>query len=339
MKNIKNDFSLKKLNTFGLDVYAKHYIEVTSAQEISDLINSKQSPKGKTLVLGEGSNVLFTHDFNGTIIKVNIGGIHVVKEDTHNYWVKAGAGVIWQDLVESCIKANFGGIENLSLIPGTVGAAPIQNIGAYGVELKDSFEALEAVDLENGEKKYFKNTECNFGYRDSIFKNKFKDKFLITNVVLRLSKQPILNIEYGNIQNILHDSGKKELTIKDVSAAIIQIRKSKLPDPKKVGNAGSFFKNPSIPIDFFNALKKTYPDIPFYEQPKNMAKIPAAWLIEQCGFKGAKHKGAAVHINQPLVLINHNNAAGNDILELSKKIQAKVKSVYSINLEPEVRIV
>ncbi|MCK5369846.1 MAG: UDP-N-acetylmuramate dehydrogenase [Cyclobacteriaceae bacterium] len=336
---IKNDFSLQKLNTFGLNVTAKHFVELNSTDDVIEFFKSERQNNERTLILGGGSNLLFTKDFDGFVIKINIGGIHVVKEDEHHFWVKAGAGVIWHDLVESCIKANFGGIENLSLIPGTVGAAPIQNIGAYGVEIKDTFEALEASNLETGEKKYFKNQDCNFGYRDSIFKNELIDKYLITNVILRLTKQPILHTNYGKIQEVLHELAKEKITIEDISDAIIKIRQSKLPDPEKVGNAGSFFKNPIIPIELLNALKKSYPNIPSYEQPGSLVKLPAAWLIDQCHFKGMKHKGAAVHINQPLVLINHNNASGRDIVELSMKIQQKIKNEFGITLEPEVRII
>jgi UDP-N-acetylmuramate dehydrogenase len=336
---IKNDFPLRKLNTFGLDIIAKYFIELNSTDEANEFINSNKNDKERTLILGGGSNLLFTKNFDGIIIKINIGGIHVVKEDKNNFWIKAGAGVIWHDLVESCIKANFGGIENLSLIPGTVGAAPIQNIGAYGVEIKDTFEALEAIELKTGKKKYFTIQDCNFGYRDSIFKKELKDKYLITNVVLRLTKQPVLNTGYGNIQEELQQSGKEKLSIRDVSEAIIKIRESKLPDPDKIGNAGSFFKNPVIPDELLNALKKSYPEMPSYKQSENMSKVPAAWLIDQCHFKGMKHKGAAVHINQPLVLINQNNASGRNIVELSMKIQQKIKNKFGITLEPEVRII
>ncbi len=335
---IKNNFSLRKLNTFGITVTASKYCEVTSAEEVKKLINSGQL-HGNKLILGGGSNLLFTKDFDGIVIKVNISGIHVVREDERFFWVKAGAGVVWQDLVESCLKANFGGIENLSLIPGTVGAAPIQNIGAYGVEIKDTFEALEAINLDDGKKRYFTNEECQFGYRDSIFKHELKDKYLITNVVLRLTKTPEINIDYGNVKEIMFKSGKKEFGIRDVSEAIINIRQQKLPDPKEVGNAGSFFKNPIISKELCKAIQRSYPDIPFYNQPDNSTKIPAAWLIDHCGLKGLIHQGAAVHTKQPLVLINHNNASGKDILELSEIVQEKVKKEFGILLESEVRII
>lgn len=336
---IKEKFSLQKLNTFGLKVCAKYYVELKSINDTIEFVKSKAKKFDKTLVLGGGSNLLFTQNFEGIVIKVNIPGIHVVKEDKNHFWVKVGAGVNWHDLVVSCINANFGGIENLSLIPGTVGAAPIQNIGAYGVELKDIFEALEAINLDNGEKKYFTNTACNFAYRDSIFKHDLKDKYIITNVILRLTRHPILNIKYGNIQEALLKTGKEEYSIKDVSDAIIKIRQSKLPDPGKIGNAGSFFKNPIVNVDLFNAIKISYPEIPSYEQADDLIKIPAAWLIDQCKLKGMQHKGAAVHVDQPLVLINQKNATGHDVIELSNKIRQKVKNKFGISLETEVRIV
>lgn len=335
----KPNYSLKKLNTFGLDVNAHEYTEINSTEEAIRLIKSGKLANKKLLLLGGGSNLLFTSDFEGVVIKINIGGIHVVKEDEHHFWVKSGAGVVWQDLVDSCINANFGGIENLSLIPGTVGAAPIQNIGAYGVELKDNFEALEALDLTNGEKRYFTNAECQFGYRDSVFKNELKGKYLITNVVLRLRKEPILSLEYGNIRNELESTGKNSFTIRDVSEAVIKIRQSKLPDPEEVGNAGSFFKNPIVYVALFEAIKRSYPAMPFFEQSETMIKIPAAWLIDQCQLKGKEHKGAAVHVNQPLVLINKENASGKAIVELAEIVKEKVRDKFGIQLVPEVSII
>ncbi len=339
MELIKN-FSLQKYNTFGLEVYAKYFIEINSTEEAIKFFNEKYSLKEEILILGGGSNILFTqNEFDGIIVKNNIPGIHVVKEDEHFFWVKAGAGVVWQTLVESCIKANFGGIENLSLIPGTVGAAPIQNIGAYGVELKDTFEALEAIDISTGEKRYFRKEECHFGYRDSIFKKALKGKYFITSIVLRLLKEPILITYYGNVQEKLNKLQKDDYTIRDVSDVIVEIRRSKLPDPKTQGNAGSFFKNPVIPNELFNAIKKSFPELPSFDHDQELKKVPAAWLIDQCGLKGYKHKGAAVHINQPLVLINDDHATGQDLIELSEIIKEKVNDQFGIHLEPEVTFV
>lgn len=337
---LKQDFPLQKFNSFGLDVRARQFLEIKSTEDAIDYFKNHHSGKEKTLILGGGSNLLFSENkYDGIVIKNSIPGIHVVKEGEHFFWVKAGAGVLWHSLVESCINANFGGIENLSLIPGTVGAAPIQNIGAYGVELKDVFEALEAIEISTGEKRYFRNEACQFGYRDSIFKRELKDKFFITHVVLRLSRNPVLNISYGKVQEYLKELNKHEYTIKDVSDVIIKIRQSKLPDPAVKGNAGSFFKNPVISQELLNAIKKSYPDIPYYDQEDSQKKIPAAWLIDQCQLKGYRHGGAAVHFNQPLVLINNNLATGKDIIELSKKVQDKVFSTFGIQLEPEVSVV
>jgi UDP-N-acetylmuramate dehydrogenase len=337
---LRQNFPLQKYNSFGLEVHAKYFLEIRSVEDAIDYFKNHHKRKEKSLILGGGSNLLFSEKlFDGIIIKNSIPGIHVVKEDEHFYWVKAGAGVLWQSLVESCIKANFGGIENLSIIPGTVGAAPIQNIGAYGVELKDTFEALEAIEISTGEKRYFRNEDCQFGYRDSIFKRALKDKYFITYVVLRLLKKPVLNISYGKVQEYLKELNKNEYTIKDVSDVIIKIRQSKLPDPEVKGNAGSFFKNPVVSQELLDAIKKTYPDIPYYDQDDSQKKIPAAWLIEQCQLKGVQHMGAAVHFNQPLVIINNQHATGKDIIELSKKVQETVKRTFGIQLEPEVRIV
>jgi UDP-N-acetylmuramate dehydrogenase len=339
MKLAKN-YSLQKLNTFGLKVTAKYFTEINTSEQAMLVFQSGQLNQKNKLILGGGSNILFSESvYDGVVIKNNIQGIHVVKEDEHHFWVKAGGGVQWQELVESCLKANFGGIENLSLIPGTVGAAPIQNIGAYGVELKDVFEALEAIDVSTGEKKYFRHVDCKFGYRDSVFKNELRDKYFISNVVLKLTKDPVLNTTYGNISHKLKELHKYEPDIRDVSDTIIQIRLSKLPDPAVIGNAGSFFKNPVIPIDQFQVIKEQHPDAPSYDQHAGLKKIPAAWLIDMCQLKGFNHKGAAVHTTQPLVLINKNNASGKDIIELASIIQNKVKEKFNIALEPEVRII
>jgi len=337
---VKKKFPLQKYNTFGLDVIAKHFTEVNSLEEGINIFQGRSINDDKILILGGGSNILFSDSlFDGMVIKNNIPGIHVVKEDEHFYWVKAGAGISWNVLVESCIKANFGGIENLSLIPGTVGAAPIQNIGAYGVELKDTFEALEAIEVSSGEKRYFRKEECQFGYRDSIFKGALKDQYFITSVVLRLMKEPVLNTEYGQVRQVLDQHNKNEPTIQDVSNAIISIRRSKLPDPEIIGNAGSFFKNPVIPQDLFSAIEKSYPGLPHFKLQDSSVKLPAAWLIDQCGLKGTNHRGAAVHVHQPLVIINRKAAKGADIIELAEIVREKVKSKFSIELQPEVTIV
>lgn len=338
--SIKKNHSLRRLNTFGLEVSAKFFTEIQSVDKAVAFFKEGRLRQEEHLILGGGSNILFSENFfDGLVIRNNIPGIHVVKEDDQNFWVKAGGGVVWHSLVESCLKANFGGIENLSLIPGTVGAAPIQNIGAYGVELKDVFEALEAIDVVTGEKRYFRREECQFGYRASIFKRDLSGKYFISNVVLKLSKHPVINTSYGNIREHLDKLDKKELTIRDVSGAIIQIRKAKLPDPEVKGNAGSFFKNPVVPEGLVNDIKKRYPQMPSFDQTAGLKKVPAAWLIDQCELKGTKHNGASVHTAQPLVIINDHQATGQDLIELSKIVQEKVKQKFNIKLEPEVRIV
>lgn len=337
---LSKNFSLQKLNTFGLNVTAKFYSEVNSVEQAISIFSGGQLRQHKKMILGGGSNILFSENYyDGVVLKNNIQGIHVVKEDDQHFWVKAGGGVPWQELVENCLRANFGGIENLSLIPGTVGAAPIQNIGAYGVELKDVFEALESVEISTGEKRYFRREDCKFGYRDSVFKNELRDKYFISNVVLKLTKHPVINTSYGNIDQKLTEMYKHHPDIRDVSDAIIQIRQSKLPDPAIVGNAGSFFKNPVISGNNFHNLKRLFPEVPAYDLEGGQKKIPAAWLIDMCQMKGFNHKGAAVHTNQPLVLINKKNATGKDLIELAGIIQNKVKEKFNIDLEPEVKII
>ena len=337
---ILDNYSITKLNTFGLDVTAKKYVSISTAEDAIDFFEKRTQQDDRALILGGGSNLLFSNNFfDGLVIHNNIPGIHIVKEDEHYFWVKAGAGVVWHDLVTSCIKANFGGIENLSLIPGTVGAAPIQNIGAYGVEIKDTLEALEAIDMYSGEKVYFRNAECKFGYRDSIFKNEYKERFFITSVVLRLTKHPVVNTNYGKIKEILDEENHTQIGIKEVSDAIIKIRQSKLPDPEKFGNAGSFFKNPIIAVSDFERIKGKHTNIPSYDAHTGYKKIPAAWLIDNCELKGKSRNGAAVHTDQPLVLINKNKAKGKDLIDLAQYVQDTVKQKFEIELEPEVRII
>jgi len=335
---IKHNFSLQKLNTFGLPAVSRRFASLKSTSDIKEFLKLYKTQE-ELLILGGGSNLLFTRDFEGITIKIEIPGIHVVKEDRGHYWVKAGAGVNWNDFVESCIKAGMGGIENLSLIPGTVGAAPVQNIGAYGVELKDVLEAVEVIEISSGNKYYFRNKECRFGYRDSVFKNEWKDRFIITHVALRLTKSPVANTSYGQIAEILEAKGIKNPGIRDVSDAVISIRRSKLPDPEVMGNAGSFFKNPIITTEFYAELKKAFPAINGFAQEDGKLKLSAAWLIDQCGLKGFAIGGAAVHEKQPLVIVNQNNATGQEVLELAKKVQEIVMEKFHIPLEPEVRII
>jgi UDP-N-acetylmuramate dehydrogenase len=336
---LKENYSLKDKNTFGINAFSKYFIEFKSIDELSKILvlNSiKGLPK---LILGGGSNILFTQNYEGVVMHNKIKGIEIVNEEENQVFVKAGAGEIWHDLVLYCINKNFGGIENLSLIPGTVGASPIQNIGAYGVELKDCFESLEAIDILSGKIKTFTHKECQFNYRDSIFKRDLKGKYIITTVTLKLSKDPILNISYGAIKSTLDEMGIKNITIKHISDAVCNIRRSKLPDPVKIGNAGSFFKNPEIPISKFDELKVAYPNIPSYPTTPGMVKVPAGWLNEQCGWKGKVVGNTGVHKDQALVLVNHGGAKGDDVKELAKAIQQSVKEKFGIELETEVNII
>lgn len=333
---VLNNISLKPYNTFGIEVLAKHFVEVSSEQELMDALKLDYSNK---FILGGGSNLLLTKDLDALVIHINIKGIEVVKEEEDCVFVKAQAGENWHEFVLWCLDQDFGGVENLSLIPGNVGTSPIQNIGAYGVELKDVFVECEALDINTQEIKVFTNKECNFGYRNSIFKNKVKGQYVITNVTFKLTKNKHqLNTYYGAITTELEKKNIQTPTIKDVSDAIIKIRQSKLPDPKEIGNSGSFFKNPVISLDHFILLQNNFPKIPSYKVSEEEIKIPAGWLIDKAGFKGKKFGNFGVHKNQALVLVNYGSAKGEDILELSKLIQKTIKRLYNIDLEAEVNI-
>lgn len=338
--SIHTNYSLKNLNTFGIDAKANFFVNIKTEDDLKNLLALDEYKKEKKLILGSGSNILFTKDFDGLIIKLENKVISLEKEDNEFVYIKADAGVIWHDFVDFCLINNYGGVENLSLIPGTVGASPVQNIGAYGVELKDVFDSLSAINIETQEKKIFYKDDCNFNYRSSIFKNKLKNQYIITSVTFKLSKNPQINTSYGDINKFLQETGKKEFTIKDVSQAVCSIRASKLPDPKLIGNAGSFFKNPEIDFSLFEKIKQTFPLIPFYKvlDPQKV-KIPAGWLIEQCGWKGKTFDNYGVHKNQALVLVNYGNAVGNDIYLLSEEIKKSIFDKFNINLETEVNII
>ena len=338
--NIQENISLQDFNTFGIDVNASLFTYVKTADQLQSLIRSDFFRREKILILGGGSNILLTEDFNGLVVKVDIKGKEVIKEDEENVWLKVGAGENWHELVLYCIKNNYGGIENLSLIPGTVGAAPMQNIGAYGVEIKDVFTYLEAVNIQNGFVEIFDNKACEFGYRESIFKTVAKNKYVIAQVVLRLSKKNHkLRKDYGAIKAILEEKGINNPGIKEVSDAVIEIRQSKLPDPTKIGNAGSFFKNPLVHKEVYEQLKTIYPEIPHYPVALNEVKIPAAWLIEQCGWKGKRRDNIGVHKLQSLVLVNLGGGKGEDLWKLAQDIQESVKQKFGIELQPEVNLV
>lgn len=331
--------ALKPYNTFGIDVYAKQLVEVFNEKDIIAFFENK--PKNEDfLILNGGSNILFTKNIDACILKIALKGIEIIKENDCDIIVKVKAGENWHDFVMFCIENDWGGLENLSLIPGNVGSAPIQNIGAYGAEVKDVIETVEAININTLQKETFTNKECKFGYRDSIFKNQKKGQYILTAVVFRLKKAPHnLKTSYGSIENELQKNNIKTPTIKDVSKAVIAIRNSKLPNPKELGNGGSFFKNPVITKSQFDAFFAKNPQAPFYIVDENHYKIPAGWLIEQAGMKGYRKGDAGVHNKQALVLVNYGTATGNDILAIAKEVQNQVLQKFQIAIEPEVNII
>jgi UDP-N-acetylmuramate dehydrogenase len=330
--------SLRAFNTFGIDCVARHFAEFNTEEDLTSLLDTPEVKKNKRLILGGGSNLLFTQPFDGVVLKNNLQGIELVKEDNDHYFVRAQAGENWHSFVMHCIDRNYAGIENLSLIPGCVGASPMQNIGAYGVEIKDVFHRLEAIHIEDKHKHTFELAECSFGYRESIFKNKEKNNWVITNVTFKLDKRARLKTGYGAIEEELDKMHLDQITIKDVSKAVIQIRSSKLPDPKILGNAGSFFKNPVVPIDVYQSIQKEWPTAPAYPISEHEVKVPAGWLIEQAGWKGKKRITHGVHDKQALVLVNFGDARGQEILQLSTDIIEDIQSKFNITLEREVNI-
>ncbi|MEL6558300.1 MAG: UDP-N-acetylmuramate dehydrogenase [Bacteroidota bacterium] len=336
--DIAENVSLKDMNTFGIESTARYLVRISDVDQLIELTKSDIFRNHKHLVLGGGSNVLFTKDYSGLVIKNQIKGIEIVSEDEHEVVIKVGAGENWHQFVLYAVEKGWGGIENMSLIPGTVGAAPMQNIGAYGVEIKDVFVQLEAVAYENGELVTFNQKECDFGYRHSIFKSSHKNQYFITSVTLQLSKEPVVNTSYGVIRQTLEEKGIVEPTIKDVSDAVIAIRQGKLPDPAQIGNAGSFFKNPTISTAQFELLKSNHPKIVGYPNEQGV-KVPAGWLIEHAGWKGKTFGDIGVHRNQALVLVNYGNGVGADLWQLSEDIKQSISEKYGIDLEREVNIV
>ncbi|WP_299552772.1 UDP-N-acetylmuramate dehydrogenase [Seonamhaeicola sp.] len=335
--HIEQDISLKPYNTFGIDVHAKHFVSVSDIEALKAVLKLEAYPN--KLILGGGSNMLLTKDFDGLVIHINLRGIDIISKDHQSAIVKAKAGENWHEFVLWCLENGFGGVENLSLIPGNVGTAPIQNIGAYGVELKDTFVSCEAMSVETQTLKTFTKEACNFGYRNSIFKQEEKGKYIITSVIFKLSSQKHqLSTNYGAITSELEKMGVGSPTIQDISKAVIAIRESKLPNPNEIGNSGSFFKNPVISKALFNELLQNFEDIPSYPASDTQVKVPAGWLIEKAGFKGKRFGDYGVHKNQALVLVNYGNAKGSDILKLSKLIQKTVKRLFNISMEAEVNI-
>ncbi|WP_026450593.1 UDP-N-acetylmuramate dehydrogenase [Aequorivita capsosiphonis] len=329
--------SLKNHNTFGIDCEARYFVSVETVEELKKVLS--ENPSEALFLLGGGSNMLLTDNLDALVIHLNLKGIEITKTTEKEVFVKVMAGETWHEFVEYCIKNDFGGIENLSLIPGNVGTAPIQNIGAYGVELKDTFESCHTLKIETLEEREFNKEECQFGYRNSIFKNELKGKYIITSVSFKLTKKDHKkNISYGDIQKILNDKNIKHPSVKDISEAIIAIRQSKLPDPKVLGNSGSFFKNPIVNSERFQEFRKEFPEAPFYEITPTEFKIPAGWLIEKAGFKGKRFGDAGVHKNQALVLVNYGNATGQEIWQLAMDIQKQVKEMTGIFIVPEVNV-
>lgn len=336
---IQQNISLRQYNTMGIGAIARQFSTFGTLDELQELAALSDAEGLAKLVLGGGSNILFTRDFDGLVMKNDLKGIELLREDDRHLYVKAGAGENWHGFVQYCIGRGWAGVENLSLIPGNVGASPMQNIGAYGMEIKDVFEELEAYHLEEKKVFTFSNNDCGFGYRESVFKRRYRNQFVILNVTFRLNKTPHFNTSYGAIGQELEKMGVRELSIQAVSQAVINIRRSKLPDPAIIGNAGSFFKNPSVPAAQFEALQQNWPGIIGYANPDGSVKLAAGWLIEQCGWKGFRRGDAGCHEKQALVLVNYGNANGSEIYELSTEILDSVQSRFGVELEREVNIV
>jgi len=335
---MQHNFSLKNYNTFGIDVLATSFIAVHSVEELQQILLENDRRK-EVMILGGGSNMLLTKDLDRLVIHNQIKGFEIVAEEKDSVMVAVGGGENWHEFVLECVSKDLGGVENLSLIPRTVGASPIQNIGAYGVELKDVFERLEAVNLSTGKVEIFDKSACQFGYRDSVFKHDLKGKYCITKVYFRLTKQDHqVNNSYGAIAQVLASKNINGPSIKDISNAVIEIRQSKLPDPKVLGNSGSFFKNPEIPLTQFEALEKHFPKIVHYPLPNGKVKVPAGWLIEQCGWKGKRIGNTGAYEKQALVLVNYGNATGEEVFQLAKEIAASVMRKFGVKIIPEVNV-
>lgn len=335
---IKENYSLKTLNTFGIDVKARYFAVFQSVDELKALLTFQKEKAIARLIIGGGSNILFTQDFDGIVLKNELSGIDVVSENDKNIFVKAGAGEFWHNMVMHCVDKGYQGIENMALIPGCIGAAPMQNIGAYGVELKDVFHELQALNIATGEIENFDLARCEFGYRESVFKRKYRDQFVILSVVLRLNKVPVYNISYGNLQQEIDTNYNGELSVKNIANAVIAIRQSKLPDPKFIGNAGSFFKNPEVDKEKVAQLKSMYSTIVSYPVDNQKEKLAAGWLIEQAGWKGKRIKDYGVHEKQALVLVNYGGSLGKDVYDLSTNIIDSVNEKFGVVLEREVNI-
>lgn len=333
---IRENFSIKAYNTFGIEARARYFFQFSNLEELKQGLSTFDLNGMPVFVMGTGSNLLFVKDFDGLMLHSLMDKIEVVDEDEDYVFVKSGSGVEWDDLVAWAVKQNFGGLENLSLIPGQVGATPVQNIGAYGVEVKDVLSEAEAIEIVSGHIRTFSNADCEFAYRNSIFKQALRGKYLFTNVTFKLAKKPVVNLAYGHVADVYDKY--PEGGIAAMRKAIIEIRESKLPDTKILGNAGSFFKNPVMSAEDFKTIKNEYPSVPFYEVGADV-KVPAAWMIDQCGLKGFREGNVGVHEHQPLVLVNYGGATGAEILALAKKVMDLVKNKFNVALEPEVNFI
>lgn len=339
MLTIRQNVNLKPYNTFGIEAFCNYFVEIKHENDFLSLLENPVYAQNNKLILGGGSNLLFTKNFNGLVIKNCLKGIQVVSETEEEVVVCVAAGEVWHEFVLWCIDRNYSGLENLSLIPGCVGASPMQNIGAYGVEIKETFVELKALSMSDGSTRVFTKAECEFGYRESVFKHQYKNQYFIASVTFSLQKQASLNTSYGAINAELQAMGITQPGIKDVSKAVINIRQSKLPDPKVTGNAGSFFKNPEVSEEKFKRLKAEFPELVAYPLTGGKFKLAAGWLIEQCGLKGYEMNGAAVHLRQALVIINKDNCRGEDVFNLSGVVMQKVNEKFGVELEREVNIV
>ena len=337
---MKTNVNLRPYNSFGFDAIAKYFVEINTIDDLQTLIQSGVLQKHKTLILSGGNNILFQKDvFDGLVVYINTKGIEILREDGNEVVVRAQAGEDWPDFVRFCVGKGWHGVENLAYIPGKIGAAPIQNIGAYGMELKDSFLQCEAINMATGETKVFNKAECHFGYRESIFKGELKGRYVITTVDFLLKKEAPLHLEYGNIKAYLEQNGIENPTLQQLHDAICAIRDAKLPDVKQIGSAGSFFKNPIIEREQFEALLKEYPTMPHYDEPNGKVKVPAGWLIEQAGWKGWRNEHVGVYEKQALVLVHYGGGKGQDIVELAYKIQDSVEAKFGIRINPEVNFI
>ncbi len=337
--NIQFDFSLKKFNTFGIEAKAKKFISIQSIQELKTVLSENKNQK--KFILGGGSNMLLTQDIDALVIHIDLKGIKISKENDDFVWVECQAGENWHEFVLWTIDQGFGGLQNMSLIPGNVGTTPVQNIGAYGVEIKDCMDSCKAISIENQEMRTLTNADCHFGYRESVFKNELKDQYIITTVIFKLTKKNHqINISYGDITTQLQQSNSSTPpSLKEISNAVIAIRQSKLPDPKVLGNSGSFFKNPLVPIADFEQIHKKFPEMKFFPVSDTHVKVPAGWLIEHAGFKGKRFGDAGVHKNQALVLVNYGQATGAEILAVARDVQQTVYAQFGIQIEAEVNII